>query len=43
LVSAPLLNHRALLKEVNRDIQRQQDRELALKATVPTDNHKESD
>jgi len=42
LVSAPLLNHRALLKEVNRDIQRQQDRELALKATVPTENHKES-
>jgi len=39
LVIAPLISQRALLKEVSRDIQRQQDRELAAKNTS---NHEES-
>ena len=39
LVVAPVVSQRALLKEVSRDIQRQQDRELAAKNTS---NHEES-
>ena len=39
LVIAPLISQRGLIKEVSRDIQRQQDRELAAKKTF---NHEES-
>ena len=39
LVIAPLISQGRLLKEVSRDIQRQQDRELAAKNTS---NHEES-
>jgi len=42
LVIAPLFKQRALLQEVNRDIQRQQDRERAAKTASLSDSHEES-
>jgi heme exporter protein D len=42
LVVAPLFKQRALLQEVSRDIQRQQDRELAAKTAALSDSQEES-
>jgi heme exporter protein D len=42
LVITPLFKRRALLNEVRRDIQRQQDRELAAKKMSLSENHEES-
>jgi heme exporter protein D len=42
LVITPLFKRRALLNEVRRDIQRQQDRELAAKKMSLSENYEES-
>ncbi|MDA9347993.1 heme exporter protein CcmD [Porticoccaceae bacterium] len=42
LVIAPLFKQRELLQEVSRDIQRQQDRELAAKTAALSEPHEES-